>query len=125
MPAFLNCGENRPLVQLPDRISRLKELAADLWWSWTPEARALFRRLDYPLWRETAHNPVRMLQLVPQAALDRVVADRAWVAPYDRGIAGLDSARAAHNTWTATEAPELAGKSIAYFSAEFALHQSL
>jgi hypothetical protein len=44
----------------PSRIDRLDELAIDLWWSWN-EARAVFRRLDYALWRSTAHNPVRML----------------------------------------------------------------
>ena len=46
---------------LPERITRLDELAVDLWWSWHPEAREVFRRLDYTLWRATAHNPVRML----------------------------------------------------------------
>ena len=53
------------MVQLPDRINRLDELAYDFWWSWTTEARQVFRTLDYPLWRQTAHNPVRMLQLIP------------------------------------------------------------
>ncbi len=51
------------LPALPERIRRLEELACDLWWSWHYRARDVFRRLDYPLWRETAHNPVRMLRL--------------------------------------------------------------
>jgi starch phosphorylase len=113
------------LAQLPDRINRLPELANDLWWSWTPSARAVFRNLDYPLWRLTAHNPVKMLQVVSDDAIGRAMARADWLATYDRAIAGLDAARAAHNTWCATECPELSGRSIAYFSAEFALHQSL
>ena len=52
------------MTQLPDRMARLKELAYDLWWSWNTDARSVFRRLDYPLWRLTAHNPVKMLQLL-------------------------------------------------------------
>jgi len=52
------------MIHLPERISRLNELAYDLWWSWTTDARNVFRRLDYPLWRLTAHNPVKMLQLI-------------------------------------------------------------
>jgi starch phosphorylase len=56
------------LIQLPDRIKRLDELAYDLWWSWNTDARRVFRSLDYPLWRLTAHNPVRMLQLIPRTA---------------------------------------------------------
>jgi starch phosphorylase len=113
------------LVQLPDRINRLEELAYDLWWSWTPEARNVFRLLDYATWRTTAHNPVKMLQLVPPDALQRAAADPAWLKHYDQAIARLDAARGAHNTWCESEHPELKGRSIAYFSAEFALHQSL
>jgi starch phosphorylase len=113
------------VAQLPDRINRLPELANDLWWSWTQAARHVFRQLDYPLWRLTAHNPVRMLQMVSPAALDRALADPEWLDHYDRAIAGLEAARRAQGSWCASECPELAGKSIAYFSAEFALHQSL
>jgi starch phosphorylase len=113
------------LPPLPDRITRLPELAADLWWSWNPEARAVFRTLDYPLWRATAHNPVRMLWMLPQATLERALHDPVWLARYDQAITGLDDARAARNTWCSEKYPDLAGHSIAYFSAEFALHQSL
>ena len=54
---------------LPDRLSRLHELAVDLWWSWNADPRAVFRRLDYTLWRATAHNPVRMLWVIPRGRL--------------------------------------------------------
>jgi len=50
------------LPPFPERTARLEELAVDLWWSWHQEAREVFRRLDYGLWRATAHNPVRMLR---------------------------------------------------------------
>ena len=110
---------------LPDRIHRLEELARDLWWSWNPDARNVFRRLDYALWRLTAHNPVRMLQLVAPETLAKETADPQWLALYDRAMEPLDATRAARGTWYERECPELIGRSIAYFSAEFALHQSL
>jgi starch phosphorylase len=113
------------MVHLPDRIHRLEELANDLWWSWTPDARHLFRQLDYPLWRLTAHNPVRMLNVVSPVALEAAMSNPDWLARYDRVIARLDEVRSAHNTWCATECTDLNGRSVAYFSAEFALHQSL
>ncbi len=109
----------------PDRIARLEELAGDLWWSWHLEARAVFRRLDYALWRATAHNPLRMLRLIAREKLDAAAADPAFLEIYDRAIAALDAARGAHNTWWANTVPQLRGQTIAYFSAEFALHQSL
>jgi starch phosphorylase len=110
---------------LPDRINRLDSLARDLWWSWTPEARWIFRRLDYTVWRQTAHNPVRMLQLLPPVAFERALGDPTWLATYDNVIARQDSSRASRQTWCEANCPELQGKAIAYFSAEFALHQSL
>ena len=113
------------LPPLPDSIRRLDELAEDLWWSWHPEAREVFRVLDYTEWRATAHNPVRMLRVVPRARLEAVSRDPAFTRLYERAIARLDDARAARNTWWAAKFPGLAGRSIAYFSAEFALHQSL
>ncbi len=113
------------MVQLPERVNRLEELAYDLWWSWNQDARQVWRALDYPLWRATAHNPVRMLKSIPDDRLLRVTGEPEWLSLYDRAIAGLDLARSAQHTWCAREVPEITGKSIAYFSAEFALHQSL
>ncbi|HWF86547.1 MAG TPA: alpha-glucan family phosphorylase [Vicinamibacterales bacterium] len=113
------------LPPLPERLARLDELAIDLWWSWHSEARILFRRLDYALWRATAHNPVRMLWTIPRVVLDAAAVDPEFLALYDRALAALDNARAARNTWYADTFPQVAGQSIAYFSAEFALHQSL
>ena len=63
------------MTPLPDRINRLDSLARDLWWSWTPDARSLFRRLDYNVWRQTAHNPVRMLQMLQPDAFEAAIAD--------------------------------------------------
>ena len=109
------------LPPMPERIGRLPELAADLWWSWHVEARSVFRSLDYPLWRSTAHNPVRMLWLVPATILQRAANDPAWLKRYDEAVAKLDDARAARNTWFGQTHPELSGQTVAYFSAEFAL----
>ncbi len=113
------------LPPLPDALNRLDELALDLWWSWHPAARKVFRGLDYSLWRSTAHNPVKMLSIIPREKIAAAAADPEFIARYDRAIAALDDSRAARNTWWANRLPQFAGQTIAYFSAEFALHQSL
>ena len=114
--------------KLPSRISRLRELAYDLWWIWNPTAREVFRKLDYTLWRETAHNPVRMLRRMPPDALERAAANPAYLGIYDAGLEALDAMRAAAaggRTWWAEHVSADPTRVIAYFSAEFALHQSL
>ena len=108
---------------IPERIRRLPELANDLWWTWNTAAREVFRRLDYPLWRQTAHNPVLLLRLIPQELLTAAAADPAFLAVYDAAMAALDAARRAQATWW--QHRHGGHGPIAYFSAEFALHQSL
>jgi glycogen phosphorylase len=110
---------------LPNRIHRLHELALDLWWSWDTRAREVFRRLDYPLWRGTAHNPVQMLMGITSERLTAVSTDPAFLEAYDQAMFGLDDARTLAHPWWKERASMINGGSIAYFSAEFALHQSL
>lgn len=83
---------------IPERLARIGELAGDLWWSWDRGAREVFRRLDYPLWRATAHNPVKLLRLVSPARLADAGADASFVRLYDAAVARLDDARAARHT---------------------------
>jgi starch phosphorylase len=112
---------------VPARLARLRELAYDLWWTWHP-AREVFRRLDYTLWRQTSHNPVLMLRRLSPEALERAAADPELLAVYDAAIAALDAARAASpdgRTWWSERVGTDPSQVVAYFSAEFALHQSL
>jgi glycogen phosphorylase len=117
---------NNPVVApFPARLSRLRELACDLWWAWNP-ARDVFRRLDYGLWRQSAHNPVMMLNRIDPDVLARAAADPGFLAMYDAALRALDAARApaAAGWWHAHSGAD-PQQVIAYFCAEFALHQSL
>ncbi|MEK6601868.1 MAG: alpha-glucan family phosphorylase, partial [Candidatus Binatota bacterium] len=113
------------LVSLPDRISGLGRLAFDLWWTWNQEVREVFRRLDYPLWRLTSHNPVRMLGMVPRERLEQAAKDPSFLAVYDAAVEALGRSLTAKDSWWSQRFPHLPDRPIAYFSAEFALHQSL
>jgi starch phosphorylase len=110
---------------LPDRVTRLVELAYDLWWSWNYQAREVFRRLDYPLWRQTAHNPVLMLRQIAPDMIEQAARDESFLALYDSAVRALDAARAARDTWWQQRFQDRPSRPIAYFSAEFAIHQSL
>jgi starch phosphorylase len=110
---------------LPERISGLWQLAFNLRWTWHQEAREVFRRLDYPLWRLTSHNPVRMLHLITKQQLKQAARDPTFVALYDAAIEGLGRALTSKESWWARTYRGLPNRPIAYFSAEFALHQSL
>lgn len=109
-----------PLPPLPERISRLNDLACDLWWSWNAGAREVFRDLDFPLWRYTSHNPVVLLHLVEPDRLEAAAADAGFLRLYDRAIAELDAARSGAGAASrADEGP------LVWIAPRFALHQSL
>jgi len=112
---------------MPARISRLYELAYNLWWSWHPEARALYSELDPALWERTGHGPVRLLSEVEPDVLEKAVSNHEYLARYDDVLAAFD--RYMHpqpeETWFSRTYPELAESTIAYFSAEFGLHEAL
>ncbi|MCB0061284.1 MAG: alpha-glucan family phosphorylase, partial [Caldilineaceae bacterium] len=112
--------------QLPTRIARLQELAYNLWWSWEPEAQALFATIDGELWQRTNHNPVKFLRNVPQQRLNVVETDETFVHAYDRVIAAFDAYMNPESpSWFGTHHAHKRDQVIAYFSAEFGLHEAL
>ena len=111
--------------KIPERIGRLEELANNLWWSWHPEGRALFRRLDYPLWRSTGHSPVQQLYEISLEKLQAAASDSDFLSLYDAAVTAFDKDMTDNNSWYTTKYPAFQEKSLAYFSMEFALHNSL
>jgi starch phosphorylase len=109
---------------LPERIKGLADLAYNLWWSWHPQARALFRTLDYPAWHESGHNPVLMLANLTEQVLADVARDPQFLARYDAVMAQFDVEPATDAGWFTAEYGH-ASAPLAYLSAEYGLHASL
>src|SRR4029079_1222991 len=115
-----------PLPPLPARISRLNELASDLWWSWNAPAREVFRDLDLPLWRFTDHNPVLLLHLVEPERLAHAARDPEFLRLYDAAVAALDVVRAGAGTWWSRRpAAQENAPPVACVAPAFSLHQAL
>src|SRR5438270_303525 len=112
-------------LNLPARISRLGELAYNLWWSWQPDASSLFQTLDKALWELTQHNPVKLLRQISAAKLEAAATDPAFLRRYDGVMKAFDRCLHAGGMWFTEKYPHLAGRPIAYFSAEFGVHNSL
>lgn len=114
-------------VGLPERISRLNDLAYNLWWTWSNPARLLFKELHPVLWDVVEHNPVLFLHRIDKGRLDRAANDQQFLQRYDRVVSAFDRmlGQDASSTWIGKHRPELAGKTVAYFSAEFGLHRAL
>lgn len=113
------------LSKIPHRVHRIGELAGNLWWSWHREARDLFKMLDYTLWRATSHNPVEMLLEVSPERLAEVASDPLFLRQYDAVMMALDADVKNGHLWFPTHYRGLTDRPVAYFAAEFGVHQSI
>ncbi|MFZ2362046.1 MAG: alpha-glucan family phosphorylase [Anaerolineae bacterium] len=111
--------------RIPEALDRLPELANNLWWSWNTDAQAVFRDIDPDLWERVNHNPVKLLREVKQEKLDAAAADAPAVARYHAVLARFDGYMNPAETWFSRTFPDQTGQTIAYFSAEFGLHEAL
>ncbi len=116
---------NQSSIALPEPINRLNELVYNLWWTWQADARELFRMWDYPLWRSTGHNPVKMLHSMTPEQLVELSKNIPFRRKLERVMMQFDAEMKNGYKWFIQKYPDLATKPIAYFSAEFGLHNSL
>lgn len=112
-------------ISLPERIGALEELSYNLWWSWHPEARMLFKMLDRRAWKESGHNPVKMLRELPEETLKSAANDHDYLNHYEMVIAKFRKEMALKNRWFSENIDPSGCLPIAYFSAEYGLHHSL
>ena len=113
------------LVGQTQLMDKLRELARNLWWTWQPNVLALFRELDPALWRKVDHNPVEFLKRLPAEQLERRAAEMALDSRIDYAFRRLAEYLQDTGSWGAIRASILRSRPVAYFSAEFGLHESL
>src|ERR1700757_532540 len=110
---------------LPAALEPLRELSFNLWWTWEPAARRLFRELDAELWNETNHNPVRMLQLSRQSRLEELAQDKNFLRELKQVFQDFEKYLGRRDTYGKTGPGAGIKNPIAYFSAEFGFHESI
>jgi len=104
---------------------RLWALARNLWWSWDHDAASLFRDLDPLRWRQLNQNPVSLLAEFPLAKLETRAAELVLHSRINYAYRRLHEYLHADRTWGTRHAGVLRPSPVAYFSAEFGLHESL
>jgi starch phosphorylase len=104
---------------------RLWSLARNLWWIWDYDTASLFRDLDPIRWRQLNHNPVSLLGELPLAKLERRARELVLHSRINYAYRRQQEYLRADRTWGAMHAGVLRPRPVAYFSAEFGLHESL
>jgi starch phosphorylase len=109
---------------IPGPLAALSELSRNFWWMWHPDAVDLFRRLDRDLWEKVNHNPVRLLGQIEQGKLEAAAVDEGYLAHLGR-VHEMLRRHMDEAGWYKSSHPDEAKLQVAYFSAEFGIHESL
>ncbi|HGY56616.1 MAG TPA: alpha-glucan family phosphorylase [Caldithrix abyssi] len=110
---------------LPENLQPLEDLAYNLWFSWNPEARDLYRDIDLDLWRRVGRNPVAFLAKVDPEKLETFNEDAAFVGRLQLVYKRFRDYLNENDTRFKKEYPSLTNQLVAYFSAEYGIHESL
>jgi starch phosphorylase len=115
-----NFKKFKVVPDLPEKLKPLLVIAANLWLTWNPEAIKLFITMDGDLWEKNQHNPIRMLGEISQEKLDELVHDEGFLSEVQRVSEQLE--QYLHLLQSINHTQQV---SIAYFSAEYGLSDTL
>ena len=106
-------------------LPKLHKLTQNLWWTWKPEVRTIFRDLDLDLYHKAHRNPMSFLKLIAPEKLERRASDVDVPARVDRALRQLHEYLTPATTWGLTHTGAMRSRPIAYFCMEFGIHESL
>lgn len=110
--------------RIPEKLHRLNELANNLLYSWEHQIVRLFVRLDRDLWNKCEHNPKVFLRRISQQKLENAAQDRVFMEDYNRALSVYDTYLSQPGVSEAEEFLHRNEDLVAYFCAEFGLHES-
>jgi len=113
------------LVSTQELVKKLRTLSRNLWWSWNLEAQELFEALSPRLWSKYNHNPAEVMMNVSEQEIVARLGDAQFYEKVTTVLRHFEEYLNERQTWAASHAPELVERPVAYFSAEFGLHESL
>ena len=111
--------------QLPKEISKLSEIANNLWWSWNTEYLKLLKQIDRDLWENVGKNPVKFLKLVSQERLEKASQNQEFLKQYNIVANNFENYMNSKNTWFSKNYPKNENDLISYFSAEYGLDETI
>jgi starch phosphorylase len=118
------------MPHLPERLQALHKLAYNMWWCWNPDAVSLFRRVDTDLFIALENSPIKLLGAISQERVQELLHDDGFLSHLDETAAALERYMTEPTWFQETYGSPSNGKpanplKVAYFSAEFGLHESV
>ena len=118
-------GYETLVAKMPESLRPMADLAYNLWWTWDPDAILLFRDVDPDLWTANQHSIIRMLRALPESRFEELAADPAFMSRFNETLSRMRGYLASDSTWYDRLGRPLPDGPVAYFSAEYGIHESL
>src|SRR6185436_4222794 len=124
-------SEINPVVangrRLPPTLAPLRDLSWNYWWSWAPDGPELFRDLDPNLWGQCEQNPRLLLTQISDLRLAQIATDHLFVERLQQLNRRFTAYQSETKPWTKLALPAHITRQnpVAYFCAEFGVHNSL
>ncbi|SVE10931.1 uncharacterized protein METZ01_LOCUS463785, partial [marine metagenome] len=112
-------------MDISETITSLNSLARNIWWTWNQDARGIFGELSPRTWQNVYHNPVAVLREVSGTELRTRLLEPEYAKRVAIVLDEFQEYINSDDTWVSREDSDLGEKPIAYFSAEFGLHETL
>ena len=111
---------------IPKSLQFIEDLSRNMWWCWNKDAIELFRRMDPPLWTESGRNPIAFLSKIPQSRFEKLAKDKGYLS-HLKGVKEQFQVRVLDSLDQSDQDSFGFGpqETIAYFSMEFGIHESL
>ena len=103
----------------------VRRIAYNIWWTWSPRAQALFKALSSEAWTKSRHNAIAVIQAMTPEELVATMFSKRISGIAREVIEEFDAYLSDKHTWGSQHCPQLKENPVAYFSAEFGMHESL
>ncbi len=110
---------NIAIPKLPEKLIGLKDISLNLWWTWNPRGKNLFKLLNAYLWKESNHNPILMLKNMSEEELEKACSNEYFMREYHYVYDMFKVYMNDTNVYAKEPLP------VAYFCAEYGLHHSV
>src|ERR1041385_3719901 len=111
--------------KVPAPLAPLERLAWNYWWSWAADGAEIFRDLDPEIWEDCEYNPRQLLAKTSAYRLAEAATDPVYLERVRRIDERFQAYMASGIGWTIDHPTITAEHPVAYFCAEFGVHNSL
>ncbi len=111
-------------LELPEALRRLSDLAYNFWTGWQPDVQELFQGINPDVWDASLHSPLQVLKQTPFEKLQQLAGQPSFLEKYEAALQKFDGYMGDSNTWFQQHAQNPEMNPIAYFSAEYGIHES-